>query len=230
MTPEASLLLQQICDSVFPIGAYAHSYGLETYIQRGLVSDEATAQDYILQQIRWPLTHSELLGMRLAYEAAQQRDAEALLSLEQELRALKTPAETRAASERLAGRFLRTVASMDSLAGESGEFFAAYRASAPQHAVNAAYGVFAACAGIDLPELLARYLYAQVSALVVTCVKTIPLSQTAGQNILFALQGEQVEAVRKALGTREEDLGLSCPGFDVRSIEHESLYSRLYMS
>lgn len=43
MAPETELLLQQICDSVFPIGAYSHSYGLETYIQLDRVRDAETA-------------------------------------------------------------------------------------------------------------------------------------------------------------------------------------------
>ena len=32
-------LLLQVNDALFPIGAYSHSYGLETYIQKNLLSD-----------------------------------------------------------------------------------------------------------------------------------------------------------------------------------------------
>ena len=83
---------------------------------------------------------------------------------------------------------------------------------------------------MDLEHLLHRYLYAQVSALVVTCVKSVPLSQTAGQELIIRSVPLQVAAVEHALTAGEELLGLSMPGFDVRCIEHESLYSRLYMS
>ena len=96
--------------------------------------------------------------------------------------------------------------------------------------VNAAYGVFAALAGIDEEELLRRYLYSQVSAMVTNCVKTVPLSQTSGQHLLFRSAPLQVEAVATALAASPDLLGLSMPGFDVRCIEHETLYSRLYMS
>ena len=44
---EARFLLLQINDSLFPIGGYSHSYGLETYIQKGLVNDGSTARLYI---------------------------------------------------------------------------------------------------------------------------------------------------------------------------------------
>ena len=38
-------LLLQINDSLFPIGGYSHSYGLETYIQKGIVQDLETAEE-----------------------------------------------------------------------------------------------------------------------------------------------------------------------------------------
>ena len=44
---ELNFYLLQINDALFPIGAYSHSQGLETYIQRGIVHDEATAKEYI---------------------------------------------------------------------------------------------------------------------------------------------------------------------------------------
>lgn len=229
------LLLQQICDSVFPIGAYSQSYGLETYIQLGLITDAEGAWGFLRGQIEYPLTYTELLGMRLAYggalEAARPGGSwDAVADLEAELAALKTPAETRAASEKLASRFIRTVTSIGALGPGAAERFSAYVRTGAPHAVNAAYGAFAALAGIDLEALLRRYLYGQVSAMTVNCVKSVPLSQTAGQGMLFRSLPLQERAVERALAADRADLGLSMPGFDVRCIEHEGVYSRLYMS
>ena len=234
MDAARELLLLQICDSVFPIGAYSHSYGLETYIQLGLVHDEATAWEFVERQIRYPLTYTELLGMRLAYEAAQAGDLERIADEEALMAAAKVPDETRTASHKMAARFCKTAAGF--LEGSASEAFSAYASGGraqgrpSAHMVNAAYGVFAALAGIDEEELLRRYLYSQVSAMVANCVKTVPLSQTAGQRLLFRSASLQVEAVATALRASPGLLGLSMPGFDVRCIEHETLYSRLYMS
>ena len=228
MIPASELLLLQICDSVFPIGAYSHSYGLETYIQLGIVHDEATARVFVTRQLRYPLTYTELLGMRLAYDAACTGEVEAIAAQEALMAAAKTPRETRTASQKMAARFCKTAAGF--LGGDAADRFAAYVESRPVHMVNAAYGVFAALAGIDRTELMRRYLYSQVSAMVANCVKTVPLSQTAGQRLLFDSASEQLAAVDCALAAPVELLGLSVPGFDIRCIEHETLYSRLYMS
>lgn len=230
MTPRSELLLQQICDSMFPIGAYSHSYGLETFIQLDIVHDAATTQKYVHDQIRYPLTYTELLGMRLAYGAAAERNLATIVDLENELEALKTPCEMRGASNKLATRFIRTILDLDELDTEDAELFACYGSADRDHAVNVAYGVFCALAGIDLDTLLQRWAYAQLSAMVVNCVKTVPLSQTAGQRIIAASFDAVLKACETAMTCDAEMLGLSCPGFDTRSIEHETLYSRLYMS
>lgn len=235
----AELLLMQVTDPTFPIGAYAHSYGLETYVQRGAVADAADAAAYLARQIAGPLCYTELLGMRLAYEHARSGALDAIAELEALLAAYKAPFELREASRKLAARFCRTAAALledperdgpDRPSSAGARLFAAYAAGAPAHMLNSAYGVFAWAAGISLEPLLRRYLYAQVSALATTCVKAVPLSQTAGQRMVRGSYAAQQDAVERVLAAAPEDLCRAAPGFDIRSIEHETLYSRLFMS
>lgn len=224
----ADLLLMQVTDSTFPIGAYAHSFGLETYVTCGVVADESSAERYVRRQLAGPLTYTELLGMRLAFERAGNSDVPGVLGLEATIAAHRVPRELREASQRLAARFCRMVPEL--LDEPATECFARYADAGGAHAVNVAYGVFAQAAGISLEDLLRRYLYTQVSAMVTTCVKAVPLSQTAGQRILRQSYESQQDAVARALAASEDDLCRSFPGFDIRSIEHETLYTRLYMS
>ena len=92
---EKQFYLLQVNDALFPIGGYSHSQGLETYIQRGIVHDADTAREYITHKIKWNLAYTELLAARLAYEAAEKKDLQELLYLEELLEASRIPMEQR---------------------------------------------------------------------------------------------------------------------------------------
>ena len=49
----AKFFLLQVNDALFPIGGYSHSYGLETYIQKGIVHDEDSAQEFIHKRLKY---------------------------------------------------------------------------------------------------------------------------------------------------------------------------------
>lgn len=222
-------LLLQINDALFPIGAYSHSYGLETYIQKGLVTDETTAGTYIWQNLSTNLLYTELLLVRLAWESAAGEDLERLLELEETAWASRSPMELREAGRRLGSRFIKTVSGLD--IPRKSTIFERYRTAAGERVSHScAYGTFCAAAGAEKRESLEHFLYAQVSAMVTNCVKTIPLSQNIGQKLLTETAGLYGEILEKLETLTEDELCLSTPGFDIRSMQHECLYSRLYMS
>ena len=223
--------LLQVNDALFPIGGYSHSQGLETYIQQGSVCDEKTAAEYIHKKLRFALAYTDLLAVRLAWELADQSDADGLDELEEILGASRIPFEQREASRKMGSRFAKTIEKLGLSISETGifrEYLDARKGKAVNHCCI--YGVFCAEMQIPLEEALTHYLYAQTSAIVTNCVKTIPLSQTSGQQLLSGCYGEFDEILKDVMNKSEEDLCLSAPGFDIRGIQHEKLYSRLYMS
>lgn len=140
----------------------------------------------------------------------------------------KSPRELREASVKLGGRFIKTAAPLL----PPGTVFDAYRGrvNRDRQSQAAAYGVFCAAGGIGARPALSAYLYAQASAMVTCCVKTIPLSQSEGQRILASLRGRFPKLLERVFRLDQGDLFRSCPGLDIRSMRHEGLYSRLYMS
>ena len=228
---EKLFYLLQVNDSLFPIGGYSHSQGLETYIQKGIVCDEKTAEEYIVQKLKWSVTYTDLLAARLAYEYAKEDNLEGLLRLEAIMDVSRLPQEQRDASRKMGSRFAKTVESMELPELREG-IFRRYVDSRKSRGVNhcCVYGVFCGATGIGLDETLSHYLYSQTSAMVTNCVKTIPLSQTSGQKILAGCYSCLSDVLVRVKALTEDDLCLSAPGFDVRGMQHESLYSRIYMS
>ena len=226
----AKFFLLQVNDALFPIGGYSHSYGLETYIQKEIVHDEDSAEEFIHKRLEYNFLYNEFLAVRLGWEYAVSGDLTAISRLEEIMEAGKIPRETREASRKLGSRFIKTLSALE-IPRENRvfeEYREARKGKSVHHAV--AYGVFCGAAGITREEALEHFLYAQTSAMVTNCVKTIPLSQSSGQKLLSGCYPllQKLTGEVKELG--EEWLGLSGPGFDLRCMQHEGLYSRIYMS
>lgn len=221
-------LLLQINDALFPIGAYVHSYGLETYIQHELIKDTASTQEWLLQYISTNFLYSELLTVKLSYERTQKHDLASISALERTFLAAKASSELRQATIKLASRFIKTIRSLPLTSIDN--IFEKYVCQPCPHIHPAAYGVFCSAAGVALPDCLLHYIYAQTAGLINTCVKSIPLSQTAGQQILRNCSTHFPQLLDKLASLSIDDFCLSTPGFDIRSMQHETLYSRLYMS
>ena len=92
------------------------------------------------------------------------------------------------------------------------------------------FGVYAAVLKVPLIDTLTGYYYNISSSLVNNCIKLIPLGQQEGQEILFSLYPHLTTLVQHSLEPEPHLIGRSCPGFDIRCMQHERLYSRLYMS
>ena len=226
----AKFFLLQVNDALFPIGGYSHSYGLETYIQKGIVHDEDSAEEFIHKRLEYNFLYNEFLAVRLGWEYAVRGDLTAISRLEEIMEAGKIPRETRVASRKLGSRFIKTLSALE-IPRENRvfeEYREAQKGKSVHHAV--AYGVFCGAAGITREEALEHFLYAQTSAMVTNCVKTIPLSQSSGQKLLSGCYPLLQKLTREVKELGEEWLGLSGPGFDLRCMQHEGLYSRIYMS
>lgn len=223
------LSLLQLTDPALPIGGFSHSAGLETYVQKGAVHNVVTAKAFITSMLSQNLHHTDGIFVSLAYEAALNNNLPALFELDSECLALKMPVEIRTASQKLGIRLLKifstllqhpTVATVE-------------QAVKQQHTPGnycVLFGLIAASLQLTKTETLTGFYYNAASAMVTNCVKLIPLGQQDGQQILFSLQALLYQLAESNLNPDLERLGMCCTGFDIASMQHEQLYSRLYMS
>lgn len=230
MDHKKTFILLQINDALFPIGAYSHSYGLETYIQKNIVYNAETAFEYIENNVKYNFLYTELLAAKLAFEYSETNDLDKLLELEEIIIASKMPSEIRIAAQKLASRFMKTLKAID--IKYERDIFEKYAdvCKSDLRTYSVSYGVFCAAVGIDKKAALEALLYAQTSACITNCVKSVPLSQTQGQQLLYKSYNIFEELLEILENLTIEKLCLSTPGFDIRCMQHESLYSRLYMS
>lgn len=223
------LSLLQISDPTLPIGGYAHSAGLETYVQQGRVLNIVTAKAFVTEMLSQNIRYSDAAFASLSYEAAAKNDFKKILALDETCNAVKLPREMRQASQKLGIRLIKIFQPVcsDALANE-------YKnAIDVHHAVGhycIVFGLYAAALRIPKHEALTGFYYNAAAGMVTNSVKLVPLGQQDGQELLFSLQPLIAELVVGTMQPDEDLLGLCCTGFDIRCMQHEGLYSRLYMS
>src|ERR687891_346974 len=107
----AFLYLLQVASASFPIGSFSHSYGLETLIQDGRITNAEDLADLAGLWLRYGVAASEGGAVGLAFQATRGHDFSRLAAVDEVLTALKLTRETREASIKIGHAFLRTVAS-----------------------------------------------------------------------------------------------------------------------
>ena len=223
------LSLLHLTDPNLPIGGFSHSAGLETYVQQGLVMDKSSAKEFVVQMLSQNLRYTDAAFVSLVYEAASNNDLQKILFLDNECTSVKLPKEMRQASNKLGLRLMKIFQPLN-----KSELIDDYaKAIKNQEAVGhycIAFGLYAQALHISKQDALSGFYYNATVGFVTNAVKLIPLSQQNGQEILFSVQDLITELVQQTLFPDEELIGLCCTGFDIKSMQHERLYSRLYMS
>ena len=220
------LTLLQLTDSFFPTGAFAHSFGLETYVQRELVNDPETFEMFLRSTLHHGLKNSDAVAIRLTYKATEIGQ---IVDLDARLTAMKVARESREGSIKIGKQFLRNTAILEQngLLTKYAEQIKSGRC-AGHHAVT--YGLVASAAGIDLFSAILGYLHAHVVGQVSAAVRLIPLKPTDGQRVIQNIRPDLIDIARFAEGAGIDDLSGFTPGLDIRGMQHERLYSRLFIS
>lgn len=220
------LQMFQICDSLFPIGAFTLSNGLETFVSEGTIATEEQLEEYV-NTFLGILPYNDLGVMMLAYKHAEQHSF--IRELDNYYFALKNPRQVREGSKKMCSRFLKIWDKMKDY-----EYLKRYAISAGKQECQGIHGIavglYAKEIGFSMESAGAVYAYSLLSAIITNGVKLVPLSQIAGQKILNRAIEKIEQAVKQAEQISMEELGVGGSQFDIAAMNHETLYSRLYMS
>jgi urease accessory protein len=223
------LTLLQFTDGLFPAGAYAHSFGLEAYVQSGGVADVAGVERFLRAYLGGSAAPADLVALLCASRAAKAEDLGACISLDEMLDAMKTPSELRDASRQMGRQTLRVANHFanHALLAAFGEAVAA-ELSPCHHAI--VFGMTGAAMDWRGPEMANAYLYAASAALVGAALRLMPLGQLAGQRILWSIRPLIAQLADEAQEKDREDMWSFAPALEIASMRHATLEARLFRS
>ena len=210
----------------FPVGAFSYSHGLETAIERGLVTDRDSLQGWIAAILEFGAGASDALLFRAAHDAVDDAATASVIEL---AAAWRGTAELAHESAAQGDAFLST-------AGAAWKLPAIRQcreiADAGGHAVAYAVAVGVATRGLPLEIALGAFLHATAANLVSAGVRLIPLGQTDGQIAIARLAPAVAHAVTAACAGSIDDLprrlGSAAVQVELTSMQHETQYTRLF--
>ncbi|MGN0692466.1 MAG: urease accessory protein UreF [Oscillospiraceae bacterium] len=223
MDSRGLLNILQICDSLFPVGAFTLSNGLESYVQKNIITSSRGLSEYLDYYLS-VLPYNELGAAALAYSGCDVRRLDEIYT------ACKAPEEIRMGSKKTAGRFFRVRENIGGDTPKLNEYMHLVKSGECMGHQPIAYGLYMSDVGIDILQALQVYGYSVCSAIVTNCVKLVPLSQLDGQRILSESFDKIEQAAESSLTVTVDDIGICGASSDLRAMEHERLYSRQYMS
>lgn len=221
MNDRQLLRLFQLFDSQFPVGAFAHSGGLETYGQAG--AGVLELRQLLSSQIACGWGRAELAAASLAWSASSHGDAtRELRRLAALVGAHKVIPSVHDTSVRL-GR--RTLALLERL---HPGVLRGLLIDPPHHAV--VIGAAGQRLGLPRRALLVAFAHSLIAASVAAATRCMPVSPAQGQELIIEFQPALEAAVTRALDPSEDDLFTCTPALDIRCHQQSGLTTRLFQS
>jgi urease accessory protein len=227
----ANLRLLQLADSALPIGALAHSFGLETLVDRTIVTN-ANLADFLRAFIE-EAGAMEVVFCRAALELGRASDAprflEEWLSLNEKLSARKPGRESRDGSGSLGRNFLAAVLPLGYFPALRQAMEASRRSAGLVHH-SMAFGLTCGVLRLDANHALFVYLHQLVASLISSCQRLMPLGQSAATQVLWHLKPSMINAVKSSHAYSVDNAFSFTPLLDWGAMEHPSLVTRLFIS
>jgi len=225
LSPASLLLLMQLASPALPVGGFSYSEGLESAVQHGYITDEATAQHWLIDQLHISQSRSDLAVVAKAINAWRNNDLQKLQSLTQWILQTRETSEMRLQTEQM-GRslleWLRNQTLVDELQLKT------CLQLPPTWPLTFALAV----ASTDLPiqDSLTACAFSWAENMVQASLKAIPLGQRSGQRILATLSLQIPIAVDHAMQLNDDQRQAFSPRLAIVSARHETQYSRLFRS
>jgi urease accessory protein len=230
------LKLLHLADSALPIGALAHSFGLETLVSRGLLK-VSNLEVFLRGYLEESATAEAVFcreAFRLASNGVESFSVERWRLLNLTLNAMKPARETRSGSAALGRNFLMVVSALgDFPVVRSAVEDAIQESNQNHHHViehSPAFGLVGGALELGEESVVVAYLHQSVASLVSACQRLLPLGQTEATRILWNLKPTMIETAKRSLSAHLDDVCCFNPLLDWAAMEHPALGTRLFIS
>jgi urease accessory protein len=218
----------QFGDSVFPIGAFSFSCGLESAVQKGSVTDTATLCAFT--RTAWEqAARGDGIALIAAYRAAVARDIETLLWIDEQVYARKLSSEMRKMTVRLGKKFTEMGVQVIG-APLICKWRSCIEASTASGCYPVALAMNFALQGLPARAAFTVHQYGLATTILGAALRLMRISHVETQKILYELNGRAEVDYQRAAAARLSDMSGYAPLTDIMAAVHARAHVRLFMS
>lgn len=236
MTTEAHdrLHLMWLASPALPVGGFSYSEVLEAAVDKGWVSTEAQASQWLTDQLHLGQARSDLAVVAQAVSAWRQNDLPRVAELNSWVLTTRESSELRQQTQQT-GRslleWLRQMPAPDTLpqAAERRDTQLAFARDLPP-TWPVAFALAASQTAAPVRDCVLACAFGWAENMAQAAIKAVPLGQTGGQRILARLLQAIPAAVDSAIALPDDQRQAFTPMLAILSAQHETQYSRLFRS
>lgn len=214
--------LLHFSDSALPVGAYAHSFGLEGICQMGAVHDVDSLELFLKRDVAHALLNIDLPLLAASHRMALDSLEPELQRLDQLSWAMRPTRQLREAASKIGRQqwalYRRTWGE------ESPEL------TLPHCQSPIVMGVICANEAVPAMPALWSLAYQTYSALLQAALKLLPIGPGASQRLLHSAMEAISPSLPGTLALPEDQWGSFNPAWDIGASQHETAAARMFIS
>jgi urease accessory protein len=220
--------LLQFGDSMFPIGGFSFSCGLESAVQTGVVKDRATLHEFTRTALD-QAARGDGIALVAAHRVASAGDVEALVAIDAQVFARKMSDEMRTMSARMGRKFTEIGVEVVG-APLLKTWLDRIMAGATPGSYPIALAINFAAQGLSARDAFVVHQYGVATAILGAALRLMRVSHVDTQAILYDLNARSEAAYDTAAAARLSDMAGFAPLADILAAVHTKAHVRLFMN
>jgi urease accessory protein len=216
------LPLLHFSDSALPVGAYAHSFGLEQLCQMKRITDAESLRVFLFQDVFQSLTSVDLPLVAQSHLAAQHHNQARVHQLDQLSWAMRS---SKLARESISKIGKQQLSIYHKTWGQSETPY-----PLTHHQSPVVMGLIFSWQQVPLDAALYSFAYQTYVTLLQSSLKLLPLGPSVTQRLLQQSIQRITSCLPEAINMSDADMGAFNPLWDIGSALHEYAEQRLFIS